>query len=137
LDLAPFLVLTRQKAKGQSPVRMARLTKNKEFQTVYKHGQVYVGRYVVLYVLPRPGQATRTGFTVGKKVGGAVKRNLVRRRLKEIQRQLQVQLKPGYDLVLVGRPRALTVGFWPLSEEVRRLCGQAGLLTDEGGQRNG
>ena len=63
MDLAPFLVLTRQKAKGQSPVRMARLTKNKEFQTVYKHGQVYVGRYVVLYVLPRPGQATRTGFT--------------------------------------------------------------------------
>ena len=116
---------------------MARLTKNKEFQTVYKHGQVYVGRYVVLYVLPRPGQATRTGFTVGKKVGGAVQRNRVRRRLKEAYGLLKPRIRAGYDLVFVARPRALTVRFQVLREEVRFLCTRAKLLIIKEGPISG
>lgn len=114
-------------------MKAERLTKNKEFQAVYKRGQAYVGRYVVLYVLPQRSRVTRTGFTVGKKVGGAVERNRVRRRLKEVHRSLQPQIKLGFDLVLVARPRALTVPFQDLSKEVRRLLGQAKLLVTKEG----
>jgi len=111
-------------------VKMKRLTKNKEFQAVYKYGKAHVGRYLVLYVLPRPGQGLRIGFTVGKKVGQAVKRNLIRRRVKEVHRQLLPMLTPGADLVLVVRPRALTVSFWVLKEELRHLYYRAGLLNN-------
>lgn len=107
---------------------MGRLTKNKEFRRVYKQGRAYVGRYMVLYVLPRCNDVTRIGFTVGKKVGGAVQRNRVRRRLKEAYRLLQPEIRMGYDLVLVARTRALTVQFKTISEEMRGLFGQAKLL---------
>lgn len=130
-ELAPFVVPVETKAKG-SGVDMERLTKNKEFRAVYKHGKAYVGRYLVLYVLPRPAAVTRSGFTVGKKVGIAVKRNLMRRRVQAAQRQLLPGLQAGYDLVWVVRPRAVTVGFWVLREEMKRLYRQAGLLTPRG-----
>ena len=53
----------------------------------------------------------RIGFTVSRKVGTAVERNRVRRRLREIVKRLQVLLRPGYDYVVVGRRRALEAPF--------------------------
>lgn len=119
-------------------MKVGRLTKNREFRQVYKQGQAYVGRYVVLYVLPRQSsKVTRTGFTVGKKVGGAVQRNRVRRRLKEAYGLLKPRIRAGYDLVFVARPRALTVRFQVLSEEVRFLCTRAKLLIIKEGPISG
>jgi ribonuclease P protein component len=109
-------------------MKLGRLRKNKEFQLVYKRGQAYVGRYMVLYVLPGPKTEIRIGYTVGKKVGGAVQRNYVRRRLKEIFRWLKPQIAPGNDLVLVARPRALKAGYDALKEEMRHLSQKAKLL---------
>jgi ribonuclease P protein component len=114
-------------------VKFGRLVKNKEFQLVYKKGQSYVGRHMVLYVLPRPNanSETRVGFTVGKKVGGSVQRNRVRRRLKEIYRWLKPRIALGYDLVIVARPRALEAEFNVLQEEMMYLCKKAKLLVRE------
>ena len=56
----------------------------------------------------RPGATVRVGFTVSKKVGNAVVRNRVRRRLREIARQvIPGQARPDLDYVLVGRQGAL------------------------------
>jgi ribonuclease P protein component len=109
-------------------VKLGRLTKNKEFQSVYKRGQAYVGRFMVLYVLPGPKKETRVGFTVGKKIGGSVQRNYVRRRLKEAYRCLQPSIVIGYDIVLVARARALETKFDALKKELRQLLRKAKLL---------
>jgi len=55
--------------------------------------------------------APRVGFTVSRKVGNAVERNRVRRRLREIVRLKPASLKPGHDYVLVGRRAGLTESF--------------------------
>ena len=111
-------------------MRPGRLTKNKEFQLVYKKGQAFVGRYMVLYVLARRenNKDKRIGFTVGKKIGGAVQRNYVRRRLKEIYRESQPKIKTGNDMVLIARARALNTKFTELQREFGKLFRKAELL---------
>lgn len=68
----------------------------------------------------------RVGFTVSKKVGGAVERNRVRRRLREVVRLSPVGcLRMGHDYVLIGRRAALSLPFERMTEDfygaVRRL----------------
>jgi ribonuclease P protein component len=83
----------------------------------------------VLQAAPRPPEpppAVRVGFTVSKKVGNAVVRNRVRRRLREIAREvIPVQARPDLDYVLVGRQGAIDRNFavlrQDLVEALRRL----------------
>src|SRR5438874_13822969 len=87
----------------------------------------------VLQVAPAPAEidrpAVRVGFTVSKKVGNAVERNRVRRRLREIVRLTAAEdlapgheggLRAGHDYVLVGRRAALSLPFERLSEDFQR-----------------
>jgi ribonuclease P protein component len=72
------------------------------------------------------GGAVRVGFTVSKKVGNAVERNRVRRRLREIVRLSAAgRLRSGHDYVLIGRRAALQLSFARMVEEfagaLRRL----------------
>lgn len=64
--------------------------------------------------------AIRVGFTVSRKVGNAVVRNRVRRRLREIARQvIPAEARPGLDYVLIGRQAALTRDFAALRRELQ------------------
>jgi ribonuclease P protein component len=68
----------------------------------------------------------RVGFTVSRKVGGAVERNRVRRRLREVVRlSLPSRLQPGHDYVLIGRRAALKLPFERMLQEFERALGRA------------
>lgn len=69
---------------------------------------------------------SRYAYTVSKRVGNAVVRNRVKRRLREAMRSLPVS--EGYDIVLTTRPEAAQATFWLLREELARLLGRAKLL---------
>jgi ribonuclease P protein component len=76
----------------------------------------------------RDGGPTRIGFTVSRKVGNAVERNRVRRRLREVVRiAAPAAMRPGHDYVLIGRRAALDHPFGRLVEEldqaIRRVHG--------------
>ncbi|MFN3967233.1 MAG: ribonuclease P protein component [Endomicrobiia bacterium] len=81
-----------------------RLHKTKEFIEVYKKGKAYQSDHLLLFVLARgqiqgiPG--VRIGIVVSRKVGKAVKRNKIKRRLREIFRLNKHLLKPGFDIVV-------------------------------------
>ena len=63
----------------------------------------------------------RVGFTVSRKVGGAVERNRVRRRLREVVRlSPPSRMRPGHDYVLIGRRAALNAPFERIKEEFDR-----------------
>ena len=70
------------------------------------------------------------GITVGKKLGKAVTRNRVRRRLREIYRLHEAQFQPGYDLVVVARSQAVYASFSQLTKAYLALADKLGLLTE-------
>lgn len=84
-------------------VKKTRLKKNKDFKNVYDEGKVYVDRYSVLYVLPKEELLLKVGFAVGKKLGNAVLRNSIKRKMREVLRHIQHNIRPGYQLVWVAR----------------------------------
>ena len=59
------------------------LKKDSDFRKVYKHGKSFANRNLVMYILDNKSDSTRVGISVSKKVGNAINRNKVRRRIKE------------------------------------------------------
>jgi ribonuclease P protein component len=84
---------------------------------------------LVLQAMPRDdNEPARVGFTVTKKIGGAVVRNRTRRRLKEAARmELDQTTISGTDLVLVGRAATRGRPFPDLRDDLRRALHKAGL----------
>jgi ribonuclease P protein component len=85
-----------------------RLSRSGEFDRVYREGRSYASRYLVLYSFPRPAapDGPRLGVSVGRKVGGAVDRNKVKRLLREVFWASADRLPEGHDFVVVARPDA-------------------------------
>ena len=79
------------------------LKKNYEFMRVYKKGRFYVGRLLILYVLPSRFNGLRLGITASKKVGKSVCRNRLKRLIRESYRFYEDFVNDGFDLVFVAR----------------------------------
>ena len=103
---------------------------NHIFRRLYRNGNQAANRYLVLYCRPNHLKENRVGITVGKKLGKAVTRNRVRRRLREIYRLHERQIARGYDLVVVSRVRARTADYHQLEAAFLSACAQLGLLTE-------
>lgn len=85
-----------------------RLTRSEDFARVYRAGRSVANRYLVLYYFERQGAGTsgggpRVGFSVSKRLGGAVERNGVKRVLREAFRMCSESLEVDVDLVFVAR----------------------------------
>jgi ribonuclease P protein component len=109
--------------------RSARLFRSSEFARMRAEGASQHGRCMVLTVL-RVGapDATRVGIITSRRVGPAVVRNRVRRRLRELVRLDRPQLNPGFWFTLVARAAAADATYETLQTEWRRLAKRAGLL---------
>jgi ribonuclease P protein component len=109
---------------------MERLTQRAEFLAAAT-GAKAPGSAFVLQARARGDQAApRFGFTVSKKVGSAVERNRVRRRLRALVRQTGARIAPGHDYVLIGRRAALQLPFGQLVAQL-----EAALRRVQGGRR--
>lgn len=107
---------------------MAVLKRKGDFDRVFRQGKRYRGRALTLACVGRPEGALRAAFVAGKAVGGAVRRNRQRRRLREAFRQLAPPTELPADLVFVAQPAAAKVAFTALSREMATLLRRAGLL---------
>lgn len=111
--------------------KAARLIRAGEFRRVKEQGRSWPGRFLILGVLEdadASGQSSRIGFVTSRRVGGAVVRNRVRRRLREVVRRSRPQLKPGRWLVLVARHTAAHASAAELAAEWLKLARRAAIL---------
>jgi ribonuclease P protein component len=87
--------------------RRHRLSRSRDFDTVYRRGTSASTRYLVLHWFPREENGDgdpRVGLAVPRSVGSAVVRNRVKRLLRETWRELLSEVPAGHDYVLVARP---------------------------------
>jgi ribonuclease P protein component len=106
--------------------REQRLRRERDFAAVYQRGRSWSNQLLAVRTLPATQPRSRFGFAVGKRVGGAVVRNRVKRRLRELVRGMAPA--QGWDVVIIARPDAATADFDRLRSALVSLFGRAGLL---------
>ncbi len=106
-----------------------RLVRPVEFGRVKSEGIAHRGRTLVLGVLAKEDEkAFRVGFVTSKRLGGAVVRNRIRRRLRDVVRAQQGRLREGVWFVVVARPAAARASYGALKDEWLRLAERASIL---------
>jgi ribonuclease P protein component len=111
--------------------KRGRLTRSGDFDRVYRDGRSRANRFFVLYAFPRAhADGVRLGISVGRKVGGAVQRNAVKRALREAFWALDEPLAAEHDVVVVARPDSAGLvereGVPGVSASLAELLGEQG-----------
>ena len=109
------------------------LKNNYEFRRLYAKGRSAASPTLVVYVRRGKRPGNRVGFTVTVKLGKAVVRNRVRRRLREIYRLHEGQLERGVDMVVVARGRSVTATYGQLERDYLACCRKLGVLREADG----
>lgn len=104
------------------------LKENNVFRRLYYKGANAGNRYLVIYCRRNALGVNRLGLTVSTRLGHAVVRNRVRRRLREVVRLNEGRLQNGYDIVLVARSAAVEAEFTALTRAFLAAADKVGLL---------
>ncbi len=102
------------------------IKKTVEFKSVHSLNYGYSSRYMRVKIKKNSQIFTRIGYSVSKRIGTAVSRNLVKRRLKNIIGDFK--LKPGWDIVVVARVGIKNTSYDELTEDLKKICGKLELL---------
>ena len=122
-----------QKHTGRKLLKMnpaVTVKENYEFRRIYRKGRSAVSPCLVVYCQKNRRGQSRLGVTVSTKLGHAVVRNRVRRRLREIYRLNREKMPAGYDIIIVARVRAAETPYRKLERHYLRCLDELGLLTD-------
>ncbi len=103
---------------------------NKDFKRLYYRGKSVVKGNVVVYALKNRGNTNRLGLTCGKSIGKAVKRNRVKRLMKEGYRLMEDRLLDGFDIVIVARTRSVTSRQCHILRDLESAFDSLGLLKE-------
>lgn len=127
------LILKRRRKKGRKRLTVSgqecnytnlkneTLKSNNEFKRVFLSGDKRIGKYVILYFLPVERNINRYGIITKKYIGNAVKRNRIKRILREILRNKYSNLLSGYDIVILARKNIINASFKEIEEDIVKL----------------
>jgi ribonuclease P protein component len=107
--------------------RKYRLRRNNDFQQVRQYGKFNASPLMVLAFLRNELDHSRFGFVVSKRLGKAVQRNKIKRRMREATRLRIPQIKPGFDLVLIARQPIREANYTEIEQSLQHLLKKSGL----------
>lgn len=117
--------------------RRYRVHTDKRFQEIRRQGRSYANHLLVLCALPNDLPYSRFGFTVNSRIGNAVQRNRIKRRLREIMRLQQDTLQLGWDIVLIARQPIRNADYHEMETACARLLRRAQLFWVDVSQSDG
>ena len=103
---------------------------NRDFRRLYYKGGSVGSDILVVYYKKTSLPYSRLGITVGKKIGGAVVRNRVKRLIRESYRLIESEMSFKYDIVIVARSKCAEADFKAVSGSLKRLFKKSGILSD-------
>jgi ribonuclease P protein component len=109
-----------------------RLRRPADFARLRREGTAFHDRVLLLSVAPNDLPHNRYGFVTSKALGNAVTRNRARRQLREAIRRHHPSLRPGHDIVLVGKRAIVGQPLDPISRIVYKLAVRANLVVSPG-----
>lgn len=104
--------------------RECRLVRRSEYDAVYREGRRRSSREFTVFLRANGLEISRFGWSIKKALGGAVRRNRVRRRLREIVRLHRQEIAPGWDIVIHPRSSVASTEFSRLTGELMKLLSQ-------------
>ena len=107
-----------------------RLKKRKQFNWTFKNGKSLHSKDLVLVYTSSYAKEFKVGFSVTKKVGKAILRNKIKRRLKAIVFEYQNLILPKHTMIFVAKPSAATTEFLDIKSQVEMLLKKANLLKE-------
>ncbi len=99
--------------------RTLSLNKNKDFTKIYKKGKFSSGKYLTIYLQHSKKDINRIGITAARKVGKSVKRNRLRRLVKENYRLFEDYIFLGNDFIFMIRQNDILPSFWDIKKEMK------------------
>lgn len=111
--------------------RRVRLRRPADFERVRQEGRSWAHSLLVLVALRNDIEYTRVGVTASRRVGQAVARNRAKRLLREAARHLYPHVLPGWDLLLIARPKILKVKEPQVRRALSQLMERAHLFAEE------
>lgn len=103
-----------------------------DFQRVRRRGSSFSSPILAMYIHPNDGQVAKFGIVTGKRIGNAVVRNRVKRRIRESVRSLLSELQGGVDVLFVARPSIVAADFARIYSTVTKLARKANLYQPSG-----
>ena len=114
--------------RGPNPPRLEMLSRPQDFAAIQERGTSRSHPLLIVRVLRTELGRTRFAFATGRRLGGAVIRNRVRRRLREALRVMAPSFRPGWDVLIIARPALVEADHDALVEALRRLLGRSGVI---------
>ena len=98
-----------------------RIRKKTDFIDLNLHGKRCYAKHFLVILRRNRGGITRLGITASKKVGNSVKRNKVKRLIREFFRLHKTHFPQGYDVVVVAKKGAYSLDYWKTKEELGEI----------------
>jgi len=105
-----------------------RVSRSKDIKYVLKEGQWFHGRWLTLHIAPGKKAKTRWGVIISRHIKGAVVRNLIKRRIRELCRGADEQAEQMWDAIVIARRGSEKADFADLKEDFYRLCRKGKIL---------
>jgi len=112
--------------------KKVRLRANADFERLRREGRTLLHPLLVLSILPNGLEYSRFGFAVGRRLGKAVERNRIKRRMREIirMRMQKGEIAAGWDVVFIARHPMREASFYQVDEAIGLLLRRAGLMSE-------
>lgn len=107
-----------------------RLTKNKHFQYVYRKGEIRQTQFLTLVFVKTKFRTFKVGFSVSKKIGKAVIRNKVKRRMRECFDLMKEDVNTKHNYVFVAKKGIENLMFQQIKDNMRNVLKKAHLINE-------
>lgn len=97
-----------ERSEGTEDEKILSSKNRARFSKVFQAGNSFANRKFVVYVLPKEQSHFRVGLSVGKKVGNAVKRNEIKRKIRASLTEMKPRIEPAVDFIVIARPSIAT-----------------------------